>query len=195
MSKFKNGLLTFLGALLATVVRGILIAFLDILGTIAIETTLVSQLIQQNNLPFLCMLSLTTYALIHGISALVTDKLISVYCHACKTTNEHGIRSWLLFTVLLSGLLMFPDGLSAVNTCAVVGMAVPSYAFLRYRPYIKIDSRKNPYHESVVCTKIVDSDPVPESRKQPKRSKFDLVLAFVLGMLFGALIFMAINSL
>lgn len=125
MKRFATGMLSFTGALIATLIHGIVLALVD--GGLSI---LLPHIPVSGEIAIYAVALLMTIVS-YGASAWVAHFFTCIYCIKLPRVNEEGIRLWLLFTVGIKlftlfgqGLPLIPVALSAVLSYIVSHMFI-----------------------------------------------------------------------
>lgn len=125
MNRFATGMLSVLGAVIATIVHGVTVALVDLLsGVLMLYLPISGDLMAYSTM---VVFTFATYA----VGAWAAHFCLCLFCIKLPRANEEGIRLWLLFTVGIKlftlfgqGLPLIPVALSAVLSYIVSHMFI-----------------------------------------------------------------------
>lgn len=131
MNRFATGMLSFTGALIATLIHGIVLALVD--GGLSI---LLPHIPVSGEIAIYAVALLMTIVS-YGASAWVAHFFTCIYCIKLPRVNEEGIRLWLMVRIVIALFGFYSDGTPWLLVAAfAIAAFIPSFMLIwRRRAY------------------------------------------------------------
>lgn len=141
MKRFATGLLSVLGALVATAAHTLVLVLTDLL---ALLVTYLATLVPLSGEIAAFILYVVCRFITFAAAAWFAHFIICLYCIKLPRVNEEGIRTWLLFFIAIRLFTLITDGLGWIPAIfAIVFSYCFSHALIwRRRAYHGDDDRK-----------------------------------------------------